>query len=56
MFKLQRGRAVRGVDAVGRIIFAWRQVGVGRRQDGFPNNPEANKYLKPTFRKGWAPS
>jgi Oxidoreductase family, NAD-binding Rossmann fold/Oxidoreductase family, C-terminal alpha/beta domain len=22
----------------------------------FPNNPEANKYLKPTFRKGWAPS
>jgi predicted dehydrogenase len=22
----------------------------------FPNNPEANKYLKPTFRKGWAPA
>jgi hypothetical protein len=19
----------------------------------FSNNPEANKYLKPTFRKGW---
>jgi hypothetical protein len=20
----------------------------------FTNNPEANKYLKPTFRKGWS--
>jgi hypothetical protein len=20
----------------------------------FPNNAEANKYLKPTFRKGWS--
>ena len=54
VLEFQRGRAVRAVDAAGRDRHeVRRQAEWDAAKMRFTNNNEANKFLKPNFRKGW---